>query len=387
MNSPTTDSDRSQWLLRDDTTYLNHGSFGPPTREVWEAQRSWQLACSQQPMDFYLRQMEPAWFDAQHQLARWIDCESSCLALFENATQAMNQLAYSFPLKPGQQVLLNPHEYGVVRSIWERRCKEVGAAVIDAHFDLPLEDPMQVVDAYRRSHTQHTALWIASHITSPTAITLPVERLAKEAASLEVPLAIDGPHAPLQVPLSLQQLDCDFYLASCHKWLSAPLGSGFLYANPRWHDCLGKPLCLSWGRLKPRQVENWSDHYLWTGTRDVSPLLTIPTAIDWFRQRDPAAVRDRNHSLAQFARQMLLDLLKNSALVPDAPQWYSMMAAVWLPDGDHRRLQQQLWQLGRIEVPIIEFQGRHLIRVSCHLYNNQEDIYHLVRTLQKALNG
>ncbi|MFY7969596.1 MAG: aminotransferase class V-fold PLP-dependent enzyme, partial [Pirellulaceae bacterium] len=107
------------------------------------------------------------------------------------------------------------------------RCQEVGASVIDAQLELPLADPMQVVDAYRRSHTPHTALWIASHITSPTAITLPVEQLAREATNLGVPLAIDGPHAPLQVPLSLRQLDCDFYLASCHKWLSAPLGSGF----------------------------------------------------------------------------------------------------------------------------------------------------------------
>ncbi|MFN5947234.1 MAG: hypothetical protein ACK43N_01930, partial [Pirellulaceae bacterium] len=77
--------------------------------------------------------------------------------------------------------------------------------------------------------------------------------------------------------------------------------------------------------------------------------------------------------------------LNTSALVPDAPQWYSMMAAVWLPDGDHRQLQQQLWQLGRIEVPIVEFQGRYLIRVSCHLYNDQEDILHLARTIHKAL--
>src|SRR5207248_6640208 len=130
---------------------------------------------------------------------------------------------------------------------------------------------------------------------------LPVERICDEASRRGIAMAIDGPHAVAQLPLAIDRLGCDFYAASCHKWLSAPFGSGFLYVAPR-HQSLVHPPELSWGRIQPTPIESWSDEFVWTGTRDPSAFLTIPTAIEFLEQIGLEAFRARTHWMAQYAR-------------------------------------------------------------------------------------
>jgi isopenicillin-N epimerase len=195
---------------------------------------------------------------------------------------------------------------------------------------------------------------------------------------------VDGPHAPAQVPLEIDRLGCDFYCASCHKWLSAPFGSGFLYVAPE-HQAAVQPLVLSWGRLAPQQVDCWSDEFVWSGTQDPSAFLAVPAAIAFLQSIGVERFRRETHELARYARQRLLELAAGEPLVPDSAGWYGSMAHVPLPDGDAAALQDRLWSDYAIEVPIIRWQERRWIRVSCHLYNVRDDIDRLVVALDRLL--
>src|SRR5215510_2115853 len=128
---PTNDADwqqlKSEWILRPGTTYLNHGSFGPPPRAVREARQKWQDAIDSQPMDFFVRQLEPAWRAARDRLAAFVGAASGDLIFVENATVGMNIIADSFPLAASDEVLLTDHEYGAVHRIWQRAAERVGA--------------------------------------------------------------------------------------------------------------------------------------------------------------------------------------------------------------------------------------------------------------------
>ncbi|MFO0903264.1 MAG: aminotransferase class V-fold PLP-dependent enzyme [Pirellulales bacterium] len=373
---------RRQWNLRSDTIYLNHGSFGPPPQPVLDAQRRWKAALDEQPMDFFVRQYEPAWREARRRLAAWLDTRDENLVFVENATHAMNVVADSFPLQRDEEVLFTDHEYGAVLRIWERRCAQVQAAPpVIARLPLPMESVEQVVDALFAKVTSRTRLIVVSHITSPTAVILPVAEICRRAAREGIAVCIDGPHAPAQVPLSLDSLNADFYAASCHKWLSAPFGSGFLYVAPRWQDRVRSPL-LSWGRLLPAKPEKWDDEFLWSGTRDSSPYFSIPTAIDFLESYGMDRFRETTHALARYARQSLVDLFGLEPIVPDDPAWYGTMAHVPLPPGDARVLQIALWQQHHIEVPIVAWNDRRYVRVSCHLYNDASQIDALVHALK-----
>jgi len=376
---------RAFWRLRADTIYLNHGSFGPAPEPVHLNQARWKHELDAQPMDFFVRAYEPSWLTARGALANWIGAQPDELAFVENATAAMNVVADSFPLDADDEVLLTDHEYGAVVRIWERACRRAGAK---APRIVPLPRPFrttdEVVEAIASQLTPSTKLVVVSHITSPTAVILPVEQIVARLRAAGVAVAIDGPHAPAQVDLDLDTLDCDFYCASCHKWLSAPFGSGFLFVAPRWQSVIQPPL-LSWGRLLPAKPRNWADEFIWSGTRDPSPYLAVPSAIEFLESIGRLAFRRRTHALARYARQRITSLTGLEPLVPDDPAWYGTMAHCPLPPGPPDELQRALWTECGIEVPIVHWGGDRFVRVSCHLYNHRADLDRLVEGLDRLL--
>jgi isopenicillin-N epimerase len=394
----------SAWSIRGDTIYLNHGSFGPPPNVVRAARRSWIDRLEAQPMDVFVRTLEPALFEAREKLARFVDTAAENLVFAENATSAMNAVAWNVELARGDEVLLTSHEYGAVRRIWERACTQTGAEIKIIELPLPLESKESIVEAVFARASERTRLIVVSHVTSATATIFPVAEICRAARAREIAVCIDGPHAIAQIPLSIDALDCDYYTASCHKWLCAPFGSGFLYVHPRRQEGFQPPQ-LSWGRIRPEDVRRWDDEFLWSGTRDPSAYLSVPAAIEFMESAGLEAFRRQTHALAQDARQRIEALTGQAAPVPDsdapdseapdseapdseAPDseaWYGSMSLSALPAGDRAELQDALWNRFGIEVPIIDFQGGRYIRVSCHLYNDRSDIDRLLTALGELL--
>ena len=376
------------WQPGDRPVYLNHGSFGLPPRAVVAARERWIAELNRNPMDFYLRHFEPLLQSTRAQLAEFVGTSPDNLAFVDNATYGMNVVARAFPLVAGDEVLLNDHEYGAVERIWHRRCDEVGAVVCTASLPAEIESADQVVDQLFASVTDRTRLIVISHITSPTAITLPVASICQRAQERGVAVCIDGPHAPAQVDIQLDALGCDFYTASCHKWLCATLGSGFVYVAPQWqNEC--EPLNKSWGRLLPNVPEKWNEEFDWSGTRDPSPLLTIGTAIEFMNRIGIENYRRRSRWLSRRVRHLLEAEFGTRSLVPDDDPWYCSMAHVPLPEnpGGYPGLQHSLWSDFGIEVPIIEFQGRWFVRVSSHLYNSTQQQDFLLSCLKTTVTG
>ena len=388
------------WHIRPDTIYLNHGSFGPPPDAVREARRRWLAAAAEQPMDYFVRQLEPAWLAARDRLAQFVGTAGGNLIFLENATAGMNIVASSVPLAAEDEVLLTDHEYGAVQRIWQRACGAAGAVARTVTLPLPFRAAEETVAAIFAQASQRTRLVVVSHITSPTAVILPVQAICDEARRRGIGVVIDGPHALAQVPLAIDALGCDYYTASCHKWLSAPFGSGFLYVAPR-HQSLVRPPVLSWGRIPPTRIETWSDEFVWAGTRDCSSYLAVPAAIDFLESVGLEAFRTRTHALAQYARRKLVELTGLEPIVPDDPAWYGSMAHVPLPPPRHSEdqtagradegcpvsnpLQHTIWRELGIEVPVIELRSARYLRVSCHLYNDTSHIDRLVTGLARLL--
>jgi len=361
---------------------LNHGSFGPPPHRVVAARRAWQERLDCQPMDFFFRKLEPAWREARSKVAEFVGTADENLVFVENATAGMNIVAANFPLQPADHVVLTNHEYGAVRRIWEHACRRAGAEPPrTARLPDRIESVEQVVDAIFATVDTHTRLLVVSHITSPTALILPVAAICRRARQHGVAVCVDGPHAPAQIPLDIDAIGCDFYTASCHKWLCAPFGSGFLTVLPAYHESF-LPCMLSWGRLPPAAPETWWQEYVWSGTRDPSSYLTVPAAIDFMGNVGLDMFRQRTHTLARYARRRVVELTGLEPPLPDDRLWYGSMALAPLPLGDGPALQRRLWHDHGIEVPIVTFEDRPYLRISCHLYNTPRHIDLLVKALE-----
>jgi isopenicillin-N epimerase len=412
---------RDLWSLRAGVTYLNHGSFGPAPRSVLARRNEWQERLECEPVDFFIRQLEEHLDQARERLGAFAGTRGSNLIFVDNATFGMNIVANTVPLTAGDEVLTTDHEYGAVQRLWRQRCRQSGAALIVRKLPKPLRSADEVVETLMQAATPRTKLLVVSHVTSPTAVILPVAKICARARELGIVVCIDGPHALAAVPVEIDRLGCDFYTASCHKWLSAPFGSGFLYIHPRWQH-RAQPTVVSWGRSLGGRPSNWADEFTWTGTRDPSAYLAVPAAIEFFEERCGKQPHDRganpstesldsdaattgisterrldvfrhwSHELARLARERITALTGVEALVPESSEWYGSMIALPLPDsvgempeGHYHPLQKALWERHGIEVPIFNCLGLRNLRVSCHLYNDAADIDRLVEALRELL--
>lgn len=376
---------RDAWSIRPGTIYLNHGSWGPPPSVVKEARANWLARLDEQPMDLFLREYEESWFKARASLAAFVGADSDGLILVPNATAGMNLVADSVKLSDGDEILLNNHEYGAVMRIWDRKAKESGAEVRTVPLSTPLNDPAELVEFFKKSFSPKTRILVLSHITSPTAITLPIKEIAAVAKAQGILVCVDGPHAVAQLPLDLQTLGADFYTASCHKWLCAPLGSGFLYVAEPYRKQI-RPAYLSWGRLRPNSPKEWYEEFVWLGTADYAAYLAIPTAIEFMESVGLERFRTQTHQMARYVRRRLEALDGGEPLVSDSPQWYGNMAHVPIPfSGDAAALQRKLWDKYQIEVPIWNFGERVFARVSCHLYTTREQVDYFLDSLKSEL--
>jgi isopenicillin-N epimerase len=251
---------RSAWSLPENVIYLNHGSFGPSPIVVQEASREWSARLECEPTDFFVRQMERHLNEAADRLGRFIGADGKDLIFVDNATFGINIVAANIALEPGNEVLITDHEYGAVLRIWQHQCKQISAKVVVKSLPFPMKSEDEIVSALMEGVSEKTKLIVVSHVTSPTAVIFPVEKICRAAKQIGVPVCTDGPHAVAMIPLNLKQLGCDFYAASCHKWLSAPFGSGFLYVAPRHQQNL-KPVVTIWGGSLSGRPKNWKDEF------------------------------------------------------------------------------------------------------------------------------
>jgi isopenicillin-N epimerase len=359
---------RGGFLLDPDVAHLNHGSFGACPVPVFEEYQALQRELERGPTDFFTRKVA-RWFwgaperpgllaEARGALAEFVGANADDLVFVPNATSGLNAVIRSLRLEPGDEVLITAHEYGAITRTWEF----AGATLVVC-------EPNAVVSTIG----PRTRAVSVSHITSPTALLLPVDEICAAAREAGVLSIVDGAHVPGQVPLDLEALGADIYAGNCHKWLCAPKGAGFLWAR-REHQSWIEPLVVSWGY---REGADFAERHGWAGTRDPAAYLTVPKAIEVHATFDLDGVR----ALADEAERRLGELgYPRLAGVP-AP----FMRAVELPPGDPDELWARLYEEFRIEAPVYEWEGRRLLRVSIGPYNDEQDVERLVAALPRLL--
>jgi isopenicillin-N epimerase len=376
---------RELFLLRPDVVFLNHGSFGACPRPVFEVYQAWQRELERQPVEFLGRCFTDLMRGARVALSNYVNTSPDDLVYVPNATTAVNVVARSLRLNPGDEVLGTDQEYGAMDRTWRFVCEKRGARYVKQSLPAPITSRQEGVDAVWAGVTPRTRVLFVSHITSPTALILPVAELVRRARASGILTVIDGAHAPGQLPLDLTALGADFYAGNCHKWLCAPKGSGFLYTRREVQPVL-EPLVVSWGwQSEQPGTSKFVDEQEWQGTHDVAAYLSVPAAIEFLNDHDWPRVQRDCHDLARAARQAIGSLTGLAPLTPDSPAWYAQMVALPLPPCDREALQRRLYDEYSVEVPILSWQGQPFVRVSIQGYNTHGDVEALVGALAALL--
>ncbi len=237
---------KQHFLLRDDITYLNFGSFGACPKPVFEQYQQFQLELEQEPVQFITVNGLNYLAAAREALGNYLHCDKDDLVYVTNPSYAVNAIAKSFDLKPDDEILTTDLEYGACDKTWEYYCQKAGANYIRQHIPLPIQSKEDFVAAFFKGLSSKTRLVFISHITSSTGLRLPVNEICAIAKEKGLLTFVDGAHAPGQIPLHLEDSPFDFYSGACHKWMMTPKGSSFLYVKKEQQKRVD-PLVISWG--------------------------------------------------------------------------------------------------------------------------------------------
>ena len=375
---------KQHFLLDPSVTFLNHGSFGATPKPVFKEYQRWQRELENQPVEFLGRRHNALMSASREALSKFLGTSMGNIIYAQNVTIALNIVARSLELGVGDEVLSTDHEYGAMDRTWRFLSKERGFAYINQPVELTSKGDF--VKSFWMGVTSRTRVIFLSHITSPTATIFPVEEIIQRAREKNIITIVDGAHVAGQLPLYLDSLGADFYGGNLHKWLCAPKGAGFLYARPEVQYLL-KPLVVSWGyESETPSGSTFIDHHEWWGTRDVAAFLTVPMAIQFQQEHDWGKVRGACHQLAVETWQRINDLTRLAPLHRSAENWFAQMIVSPLPaDTDIVEMKRRLYDEYRIEIPLIDWRGNKLIRLSVQGYNSKREMDKLLVALRQLL--
>lgn len=385
------------WGLDPDVTFLNHGSFGAcpiPVLEAQERLRRWMEA---EPVVFLHREGEAMLDRARRELAGFLSADPEGLVSLPNATTGVNTVLRSFPLRPGDELLVTDHEYNACRNALNETAAHTGATVTVAQLPFPVDSPEAIVEAILAHVTPRTRLALLDHVTSSTALVLPADRIVRELQARDVAVLVDGAHAPGMISLDIDALGAEFYTGNCHKWLCAPKGAAFLWARADRRAGI-RPIVTSHGANSPRTDRSrFRLEFDWMGTSDPTPFLCVPEAIRFLGSLRPGGWPEHqsaNHALALRGAEILRRALGVPACCPE--EMIGSMVTLPLPDAPPGsldtvllvdELQLRLYERFHIEVPVVFWPTwtQRWIRISAQAYNREEQYEALGQALVTLL--
>jgi isopenicillin-N epimerase len=295
---------RRQWLLAADRINLNCGAVGCTPLPVLRAMVDHILYAEsyrEAPYPWFGYEENTRLRELRDALSAFVGCKRDELALVRNATEANNVVCNGLDMKSGEEALLTDQEHPGGRCCWEQKAARFGVQLNYVALPKPPASKEQIVELFERGMTARTRIVVFSHITTVTGVVLPVKEICAVARRRGILTHVDGAHAIGQLPLDLHDLGCDFYASSPHKWLMAPKGTGFLYVRQELCDKLWVNIASGEWRNYEMKAYRFSNF----GTSNLSVMVGLKAALDFFHAIGPERIYARGHQLATRVRDQV----------------------------------------------------------------------------------
>jgi len=210
---------------------LNNGGVSPAPGTVLEAMKRHLDFSNEAPAHNMWRLLEPQVETVRQRLARLFGCDTEEMAITRNASEGLQICQLGFDLEPGDEVLTTDQDYPRMLTTFEQRARREGIVLKKFPIPVPSEDDDEIVRRFEQHITERTRLILMCHVINLTGQILPVNRVVTMARARGIPVIVDGAHSFAHFEFTRDELDCDYFGTSLHKWLFAPHGTGFLYVR------------------------------------------------------------------------------------------------------------------------------------------------------------
>jgi isopenicillin-N epimerase len=365
---------KNLFLINPEITYLNFGSFGACPQPVFNNYQDWQRLLESEPCSFIAREGVKYLQESRAALGAYLSCNSDDLVFVTNPTYAMNIIAKSLKLEPGDEILATDIEYGAMDRTWNYYCEQRGAVYVRQHIPLPITDKQTILDNFWKGYSSKTKAIFISQITSSTALILPVKEICETAKQRGLLTIIDGAHVPGHIPLDLSTLQADIYTGACHKWMMTPKGCSFLYVKRELQSQFD-PVIISWGyKSSAPSHSQFLDYHQMQGTRDFSAFLTIKAALDFRNAHNWDEVSKTARDSVRSNCERFCNLLGTRPICPVTEEFLGQMCSIPTATEEPEKLQKLLFEKYKIEVPVMRQERDVYLRYSLNGFNTQGDL-------------
>jgi isopenicillin-N epimerase len=345
---------------------LNNGGVCPSPRVVHEALKRYLDHSNQAPSFYMWREVEPGVESVRRMLAADAGVDPETLAITRNASESLQIAQLGLDLEPGDEVLTTNQDYGRMLQTWQQRVRRDGITLTQVSFPVPATWA-DLVRRFEQAITPATKVMHFCHITNLTGQIFPVKDLCALARRHGITTIIDGAHAYAHFPFSLADFDCDFYGTSLHKWLLAPVGTGFLYVRP-------ERIAGHWALQPPPESLKNIRKFEEIGTHPAATHNAIAEALVFHQgigvERKAARLRYLRNRWAE-------RLLRNPRVVlhtPLDPQLSCAIGTVQITGIPTSQVGTKLWNEERILATPIAHPEWEGLRVTPNVYTTLEEI-------------
>lgn len=360
---------------------LNNGGVSPSPGPVQEAMRRFLEYSNTAPAYSMWKVLEPQRETVRVRLARAFGCDPEEMALTRNASESLQICQFGFDLKPGDEVLTTNQDYPRMITTFQQRERREGIVLRQFSIPTPAEDVGEIVSRFEQHLTPRTRLILMCHMINLTGQILPVKEVVQMARSRGIPVIVDGAHSFAHFDFRWQDLDCDYFASSLHKWLFAPHGTGMLFVRREKISQLW-PLMAA-----PKALEGDIRKFEEIGTHPAANYLAIADALAFHEGIGARSKEARMRYLRDYWVARLKEHPRVRLHTSLKPQFSCGIATVQLEGIDSEALAQHLWEKKRILVTPIkhaEFEG---IRVSPSVYTSLPELDLFCDALEEVLKG
>ena len=340
---------RQQFLIPADVVNLNVGTVGSSPRPVLKAifdgfettEQMTQAGSEDYPIWGY-----GSWEAYRKPFADFMGATVDQMAILRNCTEANSYVANGFDMKPGDEVLMSDEEHGSGEMPWMLRQRRYGVVVKKFAMPKPPRDAADILNRINDAITPRTRIIFVSHISTATGVVLPAKEIAALARSKGILSAFDGAHAPGMIKVHLNDIGCDIYTGSMHKWLFATKGTGFLYL--RDEDVMDRvwSTVVTGGYDDPTRK---ADRYMQIGSSCIPTLMGLNAAIGFANMIGMDRIEARNRMLADYIHDAMVKRGAQSWTSPD-PALRGAIATVNVPPVQRMELQDWLWTNHKVRI-------------------------------------
>jgi isopenicillin-N epimerase len=348
---------------------LNNGGVSPTPSHVLEAMIRDLRFTNESPAEHMWRILEPRIESVRRDLAREFGCDTEEMAITRNASEANEIMIFGLDLKPGDEVLTTNQNYGRMLTSWDQRVRREGIVLKQISFKVPPPSKEYLLEQFRAGITPKTKVIEVTHITNLTGQIMPVKEIVDMARPLGIEVFVDGAHAFAHFPFKRDDLGADYYGTSLHKWLLAPIGTGFLYVRKEKQAKLWPLMAAA------KSQENDIRKYEEIGTHPAANHNAISAALAFHRGigEDRKIARLR-YLRDRWAKRLLAESPRVRVLTPLNDKDAGAIALVDIDGLDNVKLGGWLMANYRIvNTPIVhpEFRG---IRITPNVYTTLDEI-------------